>query len=187
MKLPKKLPAYTLIELTVAMLISAVVITILYQAYMVITSSYIVFNQKNKKQAELASLEKLLGNDFEQGKEIVRSQEGFAIKLHDNRQIAYSLLDFGVVRNQFELQADTFKIHTYSSDYYFQHAEAVIDGKIDLLDLQLQQDSTIVQIKKYKQYSSADLFKKNAYNRHIKIQYKEDGCEAARILCCRVT
>ncbi|MBB6502651.1 type II secretion system protein J [Pedobacter cryoconitis] len=154
-----KVSAFTLMEITVAMLISAICITICYSAYGLIQSYYIRFEEKNKTSSLVMDLKHVLERDFLKAIHIIRTENGLEVQ-QDSLNIDYSFQDKQILRQIKSLHTDTFSMPAQKIDFYFEGREAHVADTVDQLNLILQMNKDVqvpVQINKY--YSSADLFK----------------------------
>jgi len=154
-----KVSAFTLMEITVAMLISAICITICYSAYGLIQGYYIRFEEKNKTSSLVMDLKHVLERDFLKAIHIIRTENGLEVQ-QDSLNIDYSFQDKQILRQIKSLHTDTFTMPAQKIDFYFEGHVANIADTVDQLNLILQMNKDVqvpVQINKY--YSSADLFK----------------------------
>lgn len=104
-----KVRAFTIMEVTITMLISAVLIGIAYTSYSIIIKSYQSFNDKNNKLAILYDLDHLLRRDFDQATVISKEESGIDIK-KDSILISYQFYPGFVTRKSTRI--DTFKVET---------------------------------------------------------------------------
>jgi len=96
-------------EVTITMLISAVLIGIAYTSYSIIIKSYNSFNDKNTKLAVLYNFDHLLRRDFDQATNIAKKEAGIDIK-KDSVIITYQFYPEFVTRKSTRI--DTFKVQT---------------------------------------------------------------------------
>ncbi|KIO77972.1 hypothetical protein TH53_05920 [Pedobacter lusitanus] len=154
-----KVSAFTLMEVTVAMLISALVITICYTAYGLIQGYYLRFGEKNKTSAIVLDLKHVLERDFFKAVHIIRTEDGLSIE-QDSLVIDYIFNDKQVLREIKSLHTDTFAMPVQQMKFSFEGREVNVADTVDQVNLELQMDKDTkvpLQINKY--YSSADLFK----------------------------
>lgn len=154
-----KLAAFTLMEVTVAMLISGLVITICYTAYGLIQGYYMRFGEKNKASSLVLDLKHVLERDFIKAVHIIRTEDGFVVR-QDSLVVNYIFNDKQVLREVKDLHTDTFAMPVQKMDFYFEGHEVHTADTVDQVNLELQMNKdTKVPVQLNKYYSSADLFK----------------------------
>lgn len=154
-----KVHAFTLMEITVAMLISGLVISICYTAYGLIQGYYIRFEDKNKTSSIVLDLKHVLERDFFKAAHIIRTKQGIVVQ-QDSLVVDYIFNDKQVLRQIENLHTDTFTMPLQKIGFYFEGREAQVTDTVDRINLELQmnKDTKVpVQINKY--YSAADLFR----------------------------
>lgn len=166
---PLKIKAFTILEVTISMAISAIVIMITYTAYQIISKGYINFNDKNDGLAMLITLDNLLKQDFIQADAVLLSSNGFIFK-KDSSKVIYELGDSLIVRkstindsfpvkiikravsfNGLPVQIDHLKINE-------EHLNEIENYKFDQLDLTIKYKTEMINNTYIKTYSSSDLF-----------------------------
>lgn len=155
----QKINAYTLMEVTVAMLLSTLTITICYSAYGIINSYFNSFQQKNTMSSELLSLKHTLDRDAERSDYVFKTANGFEFS-QDSAKIAYAFTNHYILRQLNDLHTDTFKIQLKEMKSYFEGKEMNGLDTIDQINFKLIVPNDIaisMQINKY--YSATDLFK----------------------------
>jgi Tfp pilus assembly protein PilE len=154
----QQIKAYTLMEVTVAMLLSAICITLCYSAYGIITGYYHEFGKKNETIAAVLSLKQVLERDFLKSKYVLRN-ENEIILINDSTNIKYLFDSNFVARNFNELHTDTFKLTTTGFAASFEKIEIVNTDTIDHLSFDaILPKHKIVPIQINKIYSSENLF-----------------------------
>ncbi|OKS87280.1 PulJ/GspJ family protein [Mucilaginibacter polytrichastri] len=168
MKLNKqRLAAFTILELTVVMLLSAIVIGITYTAYSIMSQSYLNFTNKNEAMGMLIRVDELLRKDFERSEAIaldhhlITFQDSIAI-------IKYQIEPDFIVRTG--LSTDTFKLKTAGVWTDFESNPVTIDEpstdtaqQIDELSINLLLKADTITYHYHKVYSSQNLIKANAH------------------------
>lgn len=158
MKLNKKLPAFTLMEVTIAMLIAGIAIAITFTAYRIVSGSYIGFSKKQDELAGFVMLDKLLKKDFLSAKHIVKSQEGLVMEM-EGGLINYRMDSGFMLRDQFSLRTDTFKLQVNSLAFLFE-TNVVEEGQsIDQFNFETVVQGQLIPLQYRKIYSAQDLFK----------------------------
>lgn len=153
-----KIRAYTLMEVTVAMLISAICITICYTAYGLIGDYYRVFQERSRSADRVLSLKQVLEKDFLKSNLILRNEEGLLLQM-DTSQVRYRFNEVTVVRELGEQHADTFRLELRELKSFFELRETVDTDTIDQVDLTVLLPKNIaVNIRLKKQYSAHHLF-----------------------------
>lgn len=159
MKINKKVPAFTLMEVTVAMLIAAIAIAITFTAFRIVNGSYLDFNIKQNKLSDFITADKLLKRDFNLAQQILRSEEGSGIVFKTQHGIIeYRFEDQYFIRNQFSQQRDTFKMKMDAFNCLFEGAIAQQGQLIDQLSFQLEVGGLGIPVQYQKLYSAQDLF-----------------------------
>lgn len=155
----KKLPAYTLLEITVAMLLSAICIAICYSAFSLAGWYYSELGKKREIIANLQQLDELLGRDFKNASEIHSNKT--SLQLHtDSGIVSYNFADKAIIRDHFGIRKDSLTIALDSVTFFF-------EGKrLDNEDLKLTDEIHIAgktggkafEITRQKHYSATNLF-----------------------------
>lgn len=159
MKISKKVAAFTLMEVTVAMLIAAIAIAITFTAFKIVNGSYLDFNIKQKKLHEFITIDKLLKLDFNSAQQILRSEEGAGLVIRTQRgNIEYHFEEQYFTRSQFALYTDTFKMKMDSFTCLFEGTSAQQGQLLDQLSFQLEVGGLDVPVHYQKLYSAKDLF-----------------------------
>jgi prepilin-type N-terminal cleavage/methylation domain-containing protein len=100
--------AFTLMELTVAMLIASIVIGMTYTIYTIVVGSYRSFHTKNNETAMVIRLDELLKKDFAHADLIRKEEQGISCKSAD-QLVTYALGPGLIVRTAGAI--DTFKVN----------------------------------------------------------------------------
>ena len=157
MNLNRKLPGFTLMEVTIAMLIAAIAIAITFTAYRIVSGSYFNFYKKQEKVATLTIIDKLLKQDFIKARSIVKTSDGVFFEVN-NGIVTYSFKDDYILRDQFSLGIDTFKLQVKDFNCSFE-SELVEEGReVDLLSFKTELDGDLIPLQYLKIYSAQDLF-----------------------------
>ena len=159
-----RVKAYTLMEITVAMLVSAIVISITYSAYSIVSRSYIAYKTKNDRLAVLERLDELLKRDFSHADSILKTDNGILV-MSKGDSISYELDTAFVVRMSTII--DTFKVKTAETVTSFENASITVispdkgQNRIDDLDFTLLFENEKIPYHYHKDYSSANLIERN--------------------------
>jgi prepilin-type N-terminal cleavage/methylation domain-containing protein len=159
-----KIKAFTIMEVTITMMIAAILMGITYTAYSIVSRSYLSFNTKNKDMAELEQLDGLLKKDFDRAEIILKEADGISIK-HTDRTINYQFNPDYIIRTSGI--TDTFKIKTGEIATSFEGQpvneanSSHEQNRLVQLDLSLLFQNEKIPYHYYKQYSSVNLIQRN--------------------------
>ena len=154
----KKIKAFSILEVTIAMLLAGITITIAFTAYSMISRSYRQYDEKNKLISLSMQLNKLLQKDLLEGEMVLQAEEGILVRGKQG-SIRYSFHPDFIVRDQYELQVDTFKIRNQDLKCFFEERESVFEGLADKITFTTFTDGKAVSQVFLKQYSSEDLMR----------------------------
>ena len=161
-----KVKAFTVMEITVAMLLAAIVIGITYAAYSIISQSYIAYHNKNEDMANLVRLDELLKKDFSHADTISKTESGIICKI-DTVSISYEYQPDYVVSHSAII--DTFKLKTTEINTLFEN-QPIIEinntteqNRLDELDITVLFRNEKIPYYYHKQYSSTNLVERNPY------------------------
>jgi len=110
-----KLKAFTLMELTIAMLISAISIGMAFYMLQYFQKLFISQQRKRQERFSYALFRHLIQQDLSAATWLKATENGF-ICTDDNGDINYYLDPKFIVRNQYNIHKDTFLIKTVSFD-----------------------------------------------------------------------
>lgn len=156
----KRIPAFTLMEATVAMLISAIAIGLTYTAYLLVLNAYHQYQERNKQSTALMLLNELLIKDFNRSAAIYRLDDGLECR-GDSQHVIYQITSDEVIRQAGVI--DTFKFKTASATYLFEGkpvnagAPAAELSRMDDFNLMLLVNKDSIPYHYHKQYSAVDL------------------------------
>jgi prepilin-type N-terminal cleavage/methylation domain-containing protein len=152
-----KIKAFTLMEVTVAMLLSAICISICYSAYHLIESYYHSFNEQNAQNDNFLMLKQTLQHDFSKSRLCMKAEDGIALEM-DSTTIYYHFEPDFMTRKINEIHTDTFKLSITSPNYYFEHEPILAIDTIDQIDFGvISKKDGIIPIRILKHYSAQDL------------------------------
>jgi Tfp pilus assembly protein PilE len=104
----KRFKAFTILELTVVMLLTTIVAGISYGAYHIVTHQFQQYKTTNETLTDTALLDALLKRDFAQAEQIVRSENGI-VAVYKNQHTTYNFGNEYIIRS-FAERVDTFNI-----------------------------------------------------------------------------
>jgi len=156
-----KLKAYTILEITIAMIVSAIVISITYTVFGIVSNAYNQYRQDQQGVLELTQLDGLLMKDFAMAQHIVKEPDSLVFAGQDRRAV-YAFSPTFIIRTSGI--TDTFKVSTQNIHFSFrgspigkadepQSGNALIDG----LSFDLVYKNRTIPYIYHKQYSSEDL------------------------------
>ena len=160
----QKIPAFTIMEVTITMLVAAILIGITYASYSIVSKSYLSFTIKNNDMTGLETLDKLLKRDFDRAEIIKKDTSGIALK-GAGYTVKYEFMPDLIVR--ISGRQDTFKIKPVELNTLFE-GMPVNDvnpsdeqNRLDQLDIILLFQTEKIPYHYHKQYSSANLIQRN--------------------------
>ena len=155
--LNKKLPAFTLMEVTIAMLIAAIAIAITFTAYRIVSGSYFNFTRKQDRVAIFITADKLLKQDFLKAKKIVKVPDGLTMEMEEGI-VNYNFNNAYLLRDQFSLRTDTFKLKIDKLNFLFENEAAEEGSMVDQCSFETEIDKQAISLYYQKTYSAKDLF-----------------------------
>lgn len=158
MKINKKLPAFTLMEVTIAMLIAGVAIAISFTAYRIVSGAYLTYTKKQERVAVFITADKLMKKDFLNAKRIIRTEAGLSMELQDGT-ITYELKNDYLLRGQYHLSTDTFKMTLKDINCAFEGVVAPVGTPVDECGFKAAVDAQEIPVHYQKKYSAQDLFR----------------------------
>ncbi len=156
-------------EVTIAMLVAAIVIGITYTAYAIISRSYMDFKTKNDGIAVLNRVDQLLKRDFEQADRIVGSGNEILIDKADRARVNYEFDADVVIRKSVAI--DTFKVKTGDIKITFEGVvnnqremeESSATALADELSFTVSFQHENIPYHYHKTYSSLNLIQRNPH------------------------
>ncbi|HWZ34687.1 MAG TPA: hypothetical protein VNW51_00930 [Mucilaginibacter sp.] len=154
------LKAFTIMEMVVAMLLAAIAIGLTYTVFSIFTQTYSGYTRKNQLLAVPVRVEQLLGRDFDQAINILRTDSGLICE-SDQRPIIYQFSRNYILRKQ--IVSDTFKVNMDQFETFFEKLPVIetdstdAKSRIDELKLKLSVENQPVTYHFLKLYSSANL------------------------------
>lgn len=151
-------------EISVVMLISAVVIGIAYTAFSIINQSYRSFQHKNEDMEVVIRLNELLRKDFDRASSIIKTANGILIKANSDSVNYVFEPDFTVRTSTI---TDTFKLTMQDMLMNFEtHPVNDINAipeqnRIDEFGFTILFENQKIPYHYHKQYSSVNLIERN--------------------------
>jgi hypothetical protein len=159
-----KLKAFTIMEVTIVMLVSAIVIAITYTAFSIVNRSLRAFNRQHQDMAIVLQLDRVLRIDIDRAELMLRDTDGVILK-NSSRTIKYQFVSDYVLRK--ELSIDTFKVKIDSISTTFENKQVNVteerqdESRVDELDVNIHLQNENIPYYYHKQYSSENLINRN--------------------------
>ncbi|HEX8514820.1 MAG TPA: hypothetical protein VF868_01385 [Bacteroidia bacterium] len=109
----KKLPAFTLLELTIGMMISSVIIGACYSGYIIVYKQFNSYRSVKQHMSEAVQFRNNLQNEFFMSANVSFKDHTLVFHLKDSDMLQYEFLDTLVLRKTASV-VDTFNIATAS-------------------------------------------------------------------------
>ncbi|MFD2581602.1 type II secretion system protein J [Pedobacter vanadiisoli] len=155
----KKIEAYTLMEIAIAMLLAAICMSICYTAYSMIGDYFRAFQKRNAAAEEVLTLRRTMERDIAKGRYLVRTAEGVQI-LADSLNITYQFADTAILRKVENLHTDSFHVRPVETSFLFEKKEALETDTVDRISFMLKMEKQqMIPITLGKFYSAHDLLK----------------------------
>lgn len=158
-----ELKAFTILEVTISMLIAALSMAIAFAAYTIMNSSYRDFDTKNRKLAEWELVERQLSRDFELAGIIRSLGDGIVLK-DDSGLIAYHFTENYILRDQYGIRTDTLQLPVSDFSSRFENRLSDIGNTVDKLYLQIPSGKEPAEMSFFKLYSARDLIENETSN-----------------------
>ena len=162
-----KVKAFTIIEITISMLIAAIVIGIGYTAFLIISGSYRSFRQKSEDLESLIQLDRLLKKDFAGADSIFKTANGLQFR-RNRDSVQYDFQPDFIIRNS--TITDTFKFQNQDVQPLFENqavnSSDVEQDRIDELNLTIVFRDEKIPYHYYKEYSSENLIERMNHALH---------------------
>ena len=161
-----KVKAFTIMEITVAMLISAIVIGLAYTCFNIIYQQYHAFHERQSELMKIDQLNKVLQEDFDRAETILQNDDDIIIKNKDS-QLSYRIQPEYILR--ISNTTDTFKVNTQEVTRYFEgrhlteQSDLPEDNRMDELSFTIIYHEEKIPYYYTKQYSSQDLINRNTH------------------------
>ncbi|GGH22124.1 PulJ/GspJ family protein [Mucilaginibacter phyllosphaerae] len=162
-----KVKAFTILELVITMMISAILIGLTFTIYGIVTRSYHSFSKKNDEVMVMLTLDRLLRRDFSKA-EAVRRQGLKVLIIGQNDTTSYTFDSGFLVRTRGI--TDTFRVDYQQLDSKFEGRppETNPDSAVlqDELSFSITYHDQVIPYHYFKQYSSETLFQNDHYAIH---------------------
>jgi prepilin-type N-terminal cleavage/methylation domain-containing protein len=168
MKINKKIPAFTLIELVVVMVLSGIIMSLSFLAVEQVKQMYSSYEKNTNNALEIGDFDAIFRTDFERYDWINQENESLIFnKKNDAQKTLYYTFNTNNIIRATSLFADTFDVNLININTFFE-GEFANNGWIDSCSFLLGQEDDINQQLHFnfkKTYSSEDLWQlDNTYN-----------------------
>lgn len=159
-----KIKAFTLLEVAITMLISAVLLGITYTSYSIVVKSYRSFTAKNDNIAVLIGLDHVLRRDFAKATVVIKDTDGIELQ-SDQQSIKYTFNPDFIIRST--TRQDTFKVQTQDILTSFENTplnnvqDTPEQNRLDELSFTLLFQNEKIPYHYRKLYSSENLIQRN--------------------------
>lgn len=158
MKIQYRIAAFTIMEMTVAMLLAALTVGITYTAYRMISRSYQSYDEKNQRLSVFIRVDQLLKKEVERADRMERTIDGIALDDIGGR-ITYHFTPGYILREQYSLERDTFYVTGQDLHTFFEGKEITQEGQLlDQVSWTASIESGHFPLIYTKKYSAAVLF-----------------------------
>jgi Tfp pilus assembly protein PilE len=160
----KNIRAFTILEVTITMLIAGLLIALAYTSYLIVIKSYHAFKDKNEHMVMLTGLDHVLARDFDRAEFISKNDSGIILK-DKTRRITYTFTPDFVARTS--NKTDTFKVQAREIYTAFENIPVTAiqpteeQNRVDELSFTLFFQDGKIPYHYLKQYSSGNLIKRN--------------------------
>ncbi|AMR33710.1 hypothetical protein A0256_20875 [Mucilaginibacter sp. PAMC 26640] len=126
------LNAYTIIEITITMILSAIVISITYTAFGIVSTSYHRYRDEQEGIAEVVQLDRLLKRDFTLSERVSSAADGEVTFTVKNLKVSYNFQPDYIIRTSGI--TDTFKVASGNLSLNFEDQALRPQGDTIMLD-----------------------------------------------------
>jgi prepilin-type N-terminal cleavage/methylation domain-containing protein len=123
-----KVKGYTVIEMLVVMLISAISIGVTYTTYRIFARQYLTYKHNSEDIAQYVLLDRLLSTDFLKSDKVLKTGDGLLIQLK-LREVRYEFGEEYILRRDQSL-VDTFKIQPTGVSYWWDGQEQHVPDRL---------------------------------------------------------
>lgn len=153
----KKIEAYTMMEVAIAMLLAAVCMSICYTAYSMIGDYFQTFQKRNASAEEVLTMRRTMEKDISKGRYLIRTAEGINIP-GDSLNITYKFADSAILREAEGLRTDSFHVSQVEASFLFEGREALELDTVDQISFKLKMEKQrTIPVTIVKMYSAHDL------------------------------
>ncbi len=147
----KKIGAFTLIELIVAMSIGSLVVIFAINVYDIIKKQFENYNNSNNITNDIFLVYDIMHDDFDKADKIVYKYDDLEIVLENGDQCKYSFEEDYIIRSFNNLQ-DTFNVKSENIKAYYDSKNAI--EIVDEFSFETEVFENTINISFYKKYAS---------------------------------
>jgi prepilin-type N-terminal cleavage/methylation domain-containing protein len=136
----KSIMAFTMVELLVAMVLSAIIIAIAYNVYNKTETSFRMAYDQYGKTNELLQLQTILNNDYNNAWQASFEDEQIKVERFDHSIVNYTIMNDKIIR-QVNTVTDTFQLGAFETSVFYLFDKPPVLEKI-LLDVSVGQTMT---------------------------------------------
>ena len=154
-----KLKAFTLLELLVVMVLTIILTSVAFNAYLIVQQQYVQFKKTQNQALEYQTFNTLLIKDF-QSEGLIKKEGRRLIFYKPETNVVYDFDKFKILRrNSIHSESPDIIPFGYNTLYTYFQSEVVHEGLVDSLVLSLTFFETDQQMIFKKIYSSEELIK----------------------------
>ncbi len=157
--------AFTILEMTVSMLVAGIVIGITYTVYIIVIKSFGSFQAKNEDMQVIIRVDQLLRKDIAKADLVFKTNNGIAVQ-SGGQTISYDFEPDYLLRTAGIV--DTFKVKIQAVNTFFENipiteqAETEEQNRLDDLSFTLLYQEEKIPYHYHKQYSAVNLMQRKA-------------------------
>ncbi|MCW8311106.1 type II secretion system GspH family protein [Sphingobacterium sp. InxBP1] len=159
----RKLKAFTLLELTIAMLISAISIGMAFYMFQYFQQLFLAQQKQRQERFSYSLLKHLLQQDIDRAVWLKSDVNGL-ICVSGKGRISYEFDAQYIVRHQYDSHQDTFQIATIDFDTTARLENLPMDDLTDHLSLRIKFEDNEHRFEYNKTYSAQQLIQPELYN-----------------------
>jgi prepilin-type N-terminal cleavage/methylation domain-containing protein len=162
----KKLNAFTLIELTIALVLSAIIVSFALLIFRQVNQSYDIFKSTTEAQMQLIQFKEMLTHDIEQSNAIIKNEDNdFKLKIENlafDTIGSINTIEYSWTKNVIKRKVENLAIDSFRFDFIelkfslFGNPVTTQDGLIDGIYIRLNSNNQI-NLTFTKQYGAIDL------------------------------
>lgn len=144
----KKLKAFTLLELSVVMVIAGLVFAISFSAYNIINRQYTEFKNTSEKILDISMITSILTKEFSEAGEIRKTGNELLLTKTDGNRIIYRFESDALIRKDNEVE-DKFENIVNEKISFLGAEQTESNGLVDELYFEIGKDAFPLHVKKY--------------------------------------
>nr|WP_321355533.1 prepilin-type N-terminal cleavage/methylation domain-containing protein [uncultured Draconibacterium sp.] len=133
----RRIRAYTLIELTVSLIVGSLLIIFIWTGYYFITKHYNEWNNKNQWVREIALLDQQLRSDIKKADVVLNNRNEINIYTEDTIKLTYMINDNSIIRNT-NGRRDSFALNITNINYKYLELNEEKSSTVSSINIILQ-------------------------------------------------